>query len=156
MQASTGWRIGGALVVVLMLAPVVFDRDSFPLSTYPMYSSARPAVVAIPTAVGIDSSGAEHRLSLRLIGASDDPLIVAGELRTAMADDRADSRCREIAERVAHSRRAEDRSDAPARPSDLVAVEVVMERHDVVAHVTGRPSLRSREVHATCPTGGSP
>jgi len=130
-------------VIVLMVLPVVIDRDSFPLSTYPMYSSARSEEVTIPTAVGVDQRGGEHRLTLQVIGASDDPLIVAGELRTAIAQDRADERCRAIAERASSS----------LAELDLVRIEVVMERHDVVAQVAGDPSLLERTVHAECAPG---
>ncbi len=121
--------------------PVVIDRDSFPLSTYPMYSRARTAEVTIPSAIAIDDDGGEHRLGLQVIGASDDPLIVAGELRAAIARDRAADRCRSIAERVSPSLVAE---------LDLIRIEVVMERHDAVAQVAGESSLLDRTVHATC------
>lgn len=127
--------ITGAVLVALA-APVVFDHDSFPLSTFPMYSSARSDETTIPTAVGIDPTGAEHRLSLRLIGASDDPLIVASELRAAIAADRAGMTCRRIAAR--------------ATGRGYVAVEVVTERHDVVDQVVGNPSLKDRETHSRC------
>jgi len=134
---SIWWWIT-VVVVGLMLAPVVFDRDSHPLSTYPMYSSARGREVTLPAALALTDQGAEERLSLGVIGASSDPLIVAGELRSAIRDGRAVERCEEIAARV----------DDPA----VDAVAVVMERHDVVAQVEGEPSLLARTVHATCPT----
>ena len=135
---SIWWWITVA-VVGLMVAPVVFDHDSHPLSTYPMYSGARGREVTHPV-------GARHspirepseRLSLGVIGASSDPLIVAGELRTAIRNGRAVERCEEIAARV----------DDPS----IEAVAVVMERHDVVAQVEGEPSLLERTVHATCTT----
>jgi predicted regulator of Ras-like GTPase activity (Roadblock/LC7/MglB family) len=134
-------------VVTLMMLPVVLDRDSFPVSTYPMYSRARPAEVTIPSAIGFDEAGDEHRLTLGVIGASDDPLIVAGELRTAIAQGRADARCAAIAERAGRGL---------ADEFGLVRIEVVMERHDVVAQVTGEPSLLARTVHADCAVGASP
>ncbi|MET0909935.1 MAG: hypothetical protein ABWZ99_10720 [Ilumatobacteraceae bacterium] len=139
--SGTGWRIGSVAVIGLLLLPVAIDRDSFPLSTYPMYSRARTSDVTIPTAVGIDDRGGEHRLTLQVIGASDDPLIVAGELRAAIAQERADDRCRAIADRASASLAAE---------LDLVRIEVVMERHDVIAQVAGEPSLLARTVHAEC------
>lgn len=134
------WSIATVLVVAVLAAPVVLDRDSFPLSTYPMYAPSRPGAVDLPTAVGVDAAGATHRLSLGLIGASDDPLIVSGALREAIARGEAPRRCREIASRVA-------RSDL-ARP--LVAVEVVVERVDVVAHVRDEDALLDRSVEARC------
>lgn len=135
--------VGTVVVVVLMVLPVIVDRDSFPLSTYPMYSRARPAEVTIPSAIGFDRDGSEHRLTLQVIGGSDDPLIVAGELRTAIARGRAPDRCPAIAERASES----------LADLDLVRIEVVMERHDVVAQVTGESSLRDRRVYAECSIG---
>ncbi|MET0907927.1 MAG: hypothetical protein ABWZ99_00545 [Ilumatobacteraceae bacterium] len=132
--------------MTLMVLPVVLDRDSFPLSTYPMYSRARPEEVTIPSAIGFDEAGDEHRLTLGVIGASDDPLIVAGELRTAIAAGRAQTRCAAIAERAARGL---------ADELGLVRIEVVMERHDVVAQVTGESSLLDRTVHANCALGPS-
>jgi len=132
---SIWWWITVA-VVGLMVAPVVFDHDSHPLSTYPMYSSARGREVSIPSALGLTDRGGAERLSLGVIGANSDPLIVAGELRAAIRNGRAAERCEEIAARV----------DDPA----VQAVAVVIERHDVVAQVQGEPSLIERTVHATC------
>ncbi len=120
-----------------MVAPVVLDRDSHPLSTYPMYSSARGREVTLPGALALTDRGDEQRLSLGEVGASSDPLIVAGELRSAIRAGRADERCQEIAGRV--------------RDPGVVTVAVVIERHDVVAQVQGEPSLIERTVHATCP-----
>ena len=85
--------------------------------------------------------GLEDRGGLAVIGASDDPLIVAGELRSAMREDRADERCTEIADRA---------RDWAGLADDVVAIEVVAERHDVVARAAGEPSLLDRTVHARC------
>jgi len=139
------WLVAMVLVVAAMVAPVALDRDSFPLSTYPMYATARPPEVSLPTAVGVDDTGTAHRLSLGLIGASDDPLIVAGDLREAIARGDADDRCDDIAQRLAD---AGARSDSGQQ---LVAVEVTVERRDVVAHVRDEDSLVDRTVEARCP-----
>lgn len=132
------WRAITAVVIGLMVAPVVVDRDSHPLSTYPMYSSARGREVTIPVALAITTAGVEERLGLQTVGGSDDPLIVAGELRAAIREGRADERCLEIAGRV--------------DPATYGSIVVVMERHDVVEQVRGEPSLIERTVHATCRT----
>ena len=134
-----------AAVVGAFVAPVMLDRDSFPLSTYPMYSRVRGDEVTLVTAQAIGAEGT-FALTLRVIGDSDDPLIVAGELRNALRDGRAEDRCVEIA----------DRARAWAGlPVDVVAVEVVTERHDVVAQVRGESSLTDRTVHARCEVGPS-
>ncbi len=80
-------------------------------------------------------------LTLSVIGDSDDPLIVAGELRDAIGDGRAEQRCEEIALRA----------ELVAGPSTgSVSIEVVTERHDVVAQVQGESSVLDRTVHASC------
>jgi hypothetical protein len=128
-------------VIGALVAPVVRDRDGFPLSTYPMYSRARGDAVTLATAQAIDPSGEVSTLTLGVIGDSDDPLIVAGELRDAIRDGRADERCAEIARRAQQWDRL---------PSDATSIEVVTERHEVVARVEGGDSLLARTVHASC------
>jgi hypothetical protein len=129
------------LVLGALVAPVVVDRDGFPLSTYPMYSRARGDAVTFATAQAVDAAGATSTLTLAVIGDSDDPLIVAGELRDAIRDGRAAEQCQDIATRAARW------GDLPA---GAIAVEVVTERHDVVARVEGGSSLLERTVHASC------
>jgi hypothetical protein len=128
-------------VVGALVAPVLLDRDSFPLSTYPMYSRSRGDAVTFATAQAVDEAGSTTTLTLAVIGDSDDPLIVAGELRDAIRDGRAQQRCEEIAARAARW---------SGLPSQTSKIEVVTERHDVVAQVEGAASLLEREVHATC------
>ena len=130
-----------AAVVGALVAPVALDRDGFPLSTYPMYSSARGDQVTLATAQAVDPEGGASTLTLGVIGESDDPLVVAGELRDAIDDGRVRQRCEDIAGRAA-------RWDG--LPGDTVAIEVVTERHDVVAQVEGGDSLVDRTVHARC------
>lgn len=131
-----------ALMVVLsaLIAPAVFDHDSFPLATYPMYSRSRGDVVAVDTANGVSSSGQVFRLSLEIIGDIDDPLIVESAVRDAIGGGAADVDilCGQIAARL------------PPDGPEMGQVEVVTETHNVVDHAAGRPSLVSREVHATC------
>lgn len=127
-------------VVAALLAPVVVDRDSFPLSTYPMYARARGDVVTLATARAIDERDDVHALTPGLIAQTDDPLLAAGELRHAIDRDRADERCAEIATRVARA----------THVPDAAAVEIVIERHDVLARAAGEPSLVERTVHARC------
>jgi len=124
-----------------LVAPVLFDRDGFPLSTYPMYSRSRGAAVTFATAQGVDEAGRPSTLTLTVIGDSDDPLIVAGELRDAIRDGRAQQRCEEIATRAV---------GWSGLPPETSSIEVVTERHDVVARAEGAASLLERTVHASC------
>lgn len=136
------WRVAlTAGVLVALFVPVALDRDGLPLSTYPMYARTRSDVVGLVTANAIDSDGERIRLSLATIGSSDDPLIVAGELRSAVRSGRADQRCTRIASRVA--------SDPPGG-QQVVEIEIVTERHDTVERTAGRASLLERSAHARC------
>lgn len=124
------------LVLAALLSPVARDHDTFPLSTYPMFAGLRGRETTFATAVGIDRDGRVHRLSPRVIGGIDDPLVVISEVRNAIVDNRVRELCRAIAGRV----------DAP----EVVAVEVVSERHDTVDEVSGKKSLVERTVHGRC------
>lgn len=143
------WALATVAVVVALVVPVALDHDSFPLSTYPMYSQARSDRVTLPTALGIADDGAAARLSLGLIGDSDDPLVVAGELREAIARGTVDERCDEIARRVG--------ADGATTPSGgrLVAIEIVLEHHDVVDQAMGDPPPLRSELLTRCEVPGS-
>ena len=92
MSASRGWRIGRGAVVAR------WSRRSCSTATASRSRRIRCTRALDPPSCrsrrrsASTADGVEHRLSLRLIGASDDPLIVAGELRTAIAQDRAADR----------------------------------------------------------------
>jgi hypothetical protein len=137
---SKARRVIVVALIAILFAPVLVDRDSFPLSTYPMYARNRSETVSLVTARGVTAEGDAVRLSLGTIGASDDPLIVAGELRAAVRRDEADDRCRSIAARV-----------EPDAAVDVVSIEVVTERHDTVTSLDGGDSLIDEVVHARCP-----
>ena len=136
-RASLGWRraTATAAIVLAVLLPALRNRDSFPLSTYPVYANARGSTVTLSTAIGIDGAGADRRLSLDVIGRTDDPLIAESAVDQAIAEGRADVLCADIAGRA---------------PDGVVTIEVVEERHDAVARVRRETSLLERTVHARC------
>jgi len=131
-----------AAVVAALFVPVVANTDGwFPLSTYPMYSRARGTETTFVTAQGLTDDGIRRDLTPSLIGASDDPLLVVGELRAVLAAGRGDQRCIEIVRRVA------TRDDY----ADVATIEIVAERHDNVARTRGDDdSLVDRDVRARC------
>ena len=136
MPSGRVWRRWvTALALVAVVSPVLRDRDSFPLSTYPMYASARSEVVSFSTVVAYDAGGQPVRLSLRTIARPDDALIGQARVRASIAEGTADVRCAEV---------------AGSAPDAAARVEVVTERHDVVALASGDESLVDREVHASC------
>jgi hypothetical protein len=120
---------------VVLISPALRDHDSFPLSTYPIYASARAREATFVTAHGVRADGSAHRLSMDVIARTDDPLIAASRVDDAVAAGRVDELCAEIAARA---------------PSDVVAVVVVRERHDVVDGARGEDSLLQREQLARC------
>ena len=135
--ASFGWHKGIATAVIVgtVVSPALRDHDSFPLSTYPVYASARGSTVTLSTAIGVDASGGTRRLSLAIIARTDDPLIAESLVDDAIAAGRSDALCAEIATRA---------------PDGVVAIDVVAERHDVDAHARGNESLLERTTHARC------
>ena len=126
-------------VLGAVVSAAVRDRDSFPLSTYPMYATARADVATLSTAVGVETGGAVRRLSLGAIARTDDPLIAESLVDRAIAADRGAALCAEIAGRV--------------RDASIDTIEVVEERHDIVDRAAGRDSLLERTVHTRCEVG---
>lgn len=133
-------RAATAAVLAALVMPIVRNHDSFPLSTYPMYARQRDDVVVLPTAVGVTADGERERLGLDVIGMSDDPLIVGALLRQTARLGEGSLRvlCDDIAARAAN------------RDVDASIIEVIEERHDVVARAQGHESLASTTVLTTC------
>ena len=97
------------------------DLSGLRLGTIPRGDVRHGAGSGAPTA-------RRRRLSMDVIARTDDPLIAASRVADAVAAGRADELCAEIAGRA---------------PSDVVAVIVVRERHDVVDGARGEDSLLS-------------
>lgn len=133
-----GYRLFAIAFLVAVLSPLVTNRDGFPLSTYPMYAWSRPRVETFVTVVGVDAAGAVQRLSMATIARTDDPLIAEAAVAQAIRQGRAGDLCDEVAARVG---------------PDIVRVEVVEERRDVVDEASGRPSLEGRLVLDSCEAG---
>jgi hypothetical protein len=117
------------------VVPAVTGRDSFPLSNYPMYADRGTRFRTLATAQGIDGNGVLHRLSLATIADTDDPLVAESSVADAIRSGRADTLCAQIAQRAAEG---------------LVRIEVVEERHDVVARTKHEDSLLERRITASC------
>jgi hypothetical protein len=100
-----------------------------------MYADRGTRVDTLATAVGVDVAGAVHRLSLATIAATDDPLIAESSLNEAIRTGRADALCAQIADRAGGS---------------MVRIDVVEERHDLVARAKHKDSLLERRLDASC------
>jgi hypothetical protein len=72
MSRSYAWTLSIGIVALVFL-PIAENsrwrpRDSFPLSYYPMFSSARPEVLEVTYVVGIDADGNRSLIHHRYVG----------------------------------------------------------------------------------------
>lgn len=141
------WSLLVASVIVgLMFWPIVGkrSRDSFPLSTYPMFTSDR-ARASVYRLLAVDESGDLSR------AAAIEPRYVAGDevLLAAMTIRRAARRgrparmrlCREVARTLVGAN------------AHLGATRIVLvkETHDSLAYFVDGPEAGERKVLAGCP-----
>jgi len=130
-----------ALVTGAMAWPAFIDPadDSFPLSTFPMFSHYRPKEMTVTHALGVTRDGGRRPLP---------PLISAGNrgvlqsqvsvIRGIQTD--AAGYCREVVERV----KASDEHD------DIVAVELATSLFDTIAYFESSSDPLDRRVHMRC------
>jgi hypothetical protein len=134
------WAIT-AVVVAVIAAPVFHPEqpDGFPLSTYPMFAAARGRDVTVATAVGVDRAGDAHRLDPVAIGGTGEVMQAAETVGLAVRSGEPElSRlCSEIAGRLAGD-------------SELLAVELRSETHDVVAWFDGDREPAASFTHTRC------
>jgi hypothetical protein len=125
-------------LVVVGAVPVVLDRDSFPLSTFPMFASRRTSSETVDTAVAV-SGDRVWRLDPERIAATDEVILAAATVSNAIYSGHGARLCEEIARRV-----------ASAGPREATGVEVVTERYDAVKWFAGERTPLERVVHARC------
>lgn len=133
-----------ALVVAVVAALAVLSpalrsaRDSYPLSTYPMFSRAVDAEVDLDLVIGRTAAGERVELSPRLIAGTDEVIVAGGTIRIAVRQGRTGELCAEVAERVADSGR-----------DDIETIEIVTDSVDSVAWYEG-DRTRSTELLDSC------
>ncbi len=144
-QSLSGVRIRAVIVAVAALVAVLFplsralDRDSFPLSNFPMFTHDPPPVSGFVRAIGVGADGADVVLSPELAGGTVEVVHAAQTLSTALRQGRAGELCAEIADRVAASGR------------DIVEVLIVTDRFEIVdALRVEHPRPIGRHEHAAC------
>jgi hypothetical protein len=120
------------LVVAAMLSPALRDPpvDSFPLSTYPMFSSV-PKSAWLDVIVGFDTAGSEHRIPPRLV-ANAEVMQAAETIRRAVRQRRAPQLCAEVAARVS----------LDPDFDHVVRLEVQRRKFDPLAYFSRPPSER--------------
>lgn len=140
---------GFGLGVVALTASPGFRpprRDSYPLSTYPMFARARDKPW-LSFVEGVDARGAAQRLPPALV-AHDEVMQVAATVRRAVEAGPAALApfCAGIAARVAASPDARD----------VVLVRIVRAQFDPIRYFVEGPTPEAREVHAECPAARAP
>lgn len=139
-MAAITLAIAAAMLVPVLRRP---PSDSFPLSTYPMFSSVIEPVRWVDLAVGIDVSGADVILDPEAIGGTDEVIVAGSTVRQAVRDDRADQLCLEILDRV------DDRRE-------VVGVEIRSDLIDARAWYDGDRHPIERQLTASCDLGVNP
>jgi hypothetical protein len=138
-ERRRAWTAVVLVVALTGVVPLALDRDSFPLSTFPMFSADIDSTQSIATAVGVAADSSTVRLEPEVIAATTIVNQAVTVVADAIASGRADRLCADIAGRV-----------RAGGPSDAVAVEVVTEAYDAPEWFDGDRQPVSRKVHARC------
>ena len=152
MRVDSKWHLWfGAVVSVVVTALVVWpafidpDDDSFPLSTYPMFSRGKPNSDLVVTQVlGVFPDGTRKPLPPKLSTGNQEVIqtlsMIAAEAYGGPA--RARRLCRDAAARVAQSNHP--------RWSETTSIEIVRSRFDAVAYFEEGPAPRQRRTLRRC------
>lgn len=128
------------LIAGLVASPLfgAFPGDSFPVSTYPMFASARSNDVVMSHAIAFTADGEERQV--RPGDVANDEVVQAFEtIRQALGQGPAVMRdlCDHIAGNL-------------ARHGDVALVQLVTSRYDAVAYFAGHREPAERRVEAEC------
>ena len=138
-----GYLVGFGLVVCALVPSVLGLGDSFPFSTYPMFSTRRDRPT-VHVAVGLDARGGEMRLGPQIVVGSLEVMQAAQTVRNAVrAGKRARKElCEAIALRVA----------AEGSLREIERIELRSLRFDPLTYFEHDPPVPlERRVRARCP-----
>lgn len=142
------WAYGVSLAMLALVAYPAFEEpeyDSFPLSSYPMFSEGRPSPEMVLTqALGVRPDGT--RVPLSPLVASNNREVLQSMMTihhgVFSGPARASAFCAEVAARVA--------SSGDEDLEDVTAVEMATSRFDAVAYLADEPVPLDRQVHVRC------
>lgn len=145
-HSAGAWLVGlGATLCVLWPRLSEDARDSFPLSTYPMFSRSR-GDLTLYSALGIRHAGAAQPVSPALVGSTEVLQAKALIQRAALGGPATTSRlCREIAARCAR------RGDAA-----IERISIVRRVYDPIEYFTRGPRPQSERTLHSCEVPGRP
>jgi len=126
------------LAALVVLSPLLRAprSDTYPLSTYPMFTSDRGPVQEFATIVGVDDLGNVVRLSPTIIAGTDEVMLASVTVERAVARDQVHGLCEAVAAR----------SEPP-----MVEIVVRSETVDLVDHIVDDVPALSIVEHARCP-----
>ena len=130
------------VIVIAVMLPVFGDprNDSFPFSTYPMFSGLKDSTASIDHVVGVAGDGSRTVLPPESV-ANDEVLQARATIRQAVRQgpDAAERLCQQAAVWVYES-----------RWEKIETVEVLTDRFDTLAYFNGDKSPMSSVLHARC------
>jgi hypothetical protein len=137
---ATSALLLGATLYPAFLPP---REDGFPLSTYPMFATAKPERVAVMSALALGDEGFERALAPDYI-ANAEAMQALQTLKKSVAAGRRSARglCDRIAQRVAER--------AEPELSGARHVAIVTQEHEAIAYLRGDAKPLSRKVHVRC------
>jgi hypothetical protein len=135
----------GVIVLFAMWSPVLRSatNDSFPLTTYPMFSSLVDPVSPVDVAVGRTASGTDVTLSPQLIAGTDEVIVAGSIITQAVRAGKPDQLCARIAIRVA----------ADGAYESVARIEVRTDTINAIEHYSGNNATLQRTVRAQCEVG---
>jgi len=137
---TTAWAVTVWCVVLFgTFVPIVTGRDSFPLSTYPMFSSPRGETARIDHVLGVAGWGQRRPLPPRLLGS--DEIMQAHQTVSLAVRGRT---TRALCQRVAQAT-LEDPAHA-----DIEHIEIRTDTFDTMAYWRGDRQPRMSRVLARC------
>lgn len=149
--------LGTAVFAAALLAPLrhyvgpskkvqraKIDRDSFPLSTYPMFSADRAGRIVVPHVVGETADGDRVNLSYRLYGTGGLNQ-VRKQVARAVREGHADTVAQTYADALHHS----------GNPEEIAKVLVVRSRFLFNDYFDGDRMPFAENIHARCVPGGT-
>jgi len=137
-----------ALVIAAVLSPLRLDpqdptQDSFPLSTYPMFSYDRGRIASVTVALAQGPGGYEQAVPPSFVATSETMQALKTIAKSVRAGGR---RARELCESIAEHVAASD------DPAFARATEVALVRNtvDSIDYLSGDRTPRERRVHVRC------
>jgi hypothetical protein len=131
-----------ALTLVAVAAPLLYGKDDFPLSNYPMFSKARPAVARVYHVVGFSKEGNHRPLPPAAVGTDE---IMQAWQTVKLAIKRGAPGSSELCEKAAVYVAEHEEF------SDLEWLDVRVDWFDTVAYWKGDRKPRKSQSLARCP-----